>query len=75
MKPIIQIGIANDAWRARALCREYPTQLFFTDQDKAQQVCAACPVSHECRAEAQRIKRLDRSLSGVWGGEVFQEAS
>lgn len=44
------------AWRADALCREYPQLNWFREADasarKAKAVCAACLVRVECRCYA-----------------------
>ena len=59
-------------WARVAACRQtQPDQLFVkgAQQNKAKQVCAACPVRTECLAEA-----LDNQIEwGVWGGMTERE--
>lgn len=59
-------------WARVAACRQtQPDQLFVkgAEQNKAKQVCAACPVRTECLAEA-----LDNQIEwGVWGGMTERE--
>lgn len=70
---------ASDAgrstWRADALCRTVDPELFFhpegerggarrVRQQRAKQVCAACPVVEACR----RFALNSRQLHGIWGG-------
>lgn len=60
-------------WATMASCRatQQPDQLFVrgAEQNKAKQVCAACPVRSECLAEA-----LDNQIEwGVWGGMTERE--
>jgi WhiB family redox-sensing transcriptional regulator len=62
----------NQDWAAQAACRgQQPDQLFVrgAEQNKAKQVCGACPVRTECLAEA-----LDNQIEwGVWGGMTERE--
>jgi WhiB family redox-sensing transcriptional regulator len=55
----------NQDWAAAAACRgQQPDKLFVrgAEQNKAKQVCGACPVRTECLAEA-----LDNQIEwGVW---------
>ena len=61
------------AWRADALCREYPKLSWFAQSDKssaaAKAVCTRCLVRSECLAYAL----ADPTLDGVWGGLTRQE--
>lgn len=61
-----------EEWAARAACRESrPDELFVrgAEQNKAKQLCKACPVRTECLAEA-----LDNQIEwGVWGGMTERE--
>ena len=62
----------NQDWAAQASCRaSQPDKLFVrgAEQNKAKQVCGACPVRTECLAEA-----LDNQIEwGVWGGMTERE--
>ena len=62
----------NQDWAAQAACRaSQPDKLFVrgAEQNKAKQVCGACPVRTECLAEA-----LDNQIEwGVWGGMTERE--
>ena len=62
----------NQDWAAQAACRaSQPDKLFVrgAEQNKAKQVCGACPVTTECLAEA-----LDNQIEwGVWGGMTERE--
>ena len=62
----------NQDWAAQAACRgQQPDKLFVrgAEQNKAKQVCGACPVRTECLAEA-----LDNNIEwGVWGGMTERE--
>ncbi len=59
-------------WTPRAACKSaQPDQLFVrgAEQNKAKQLCSACPVRTECLAEA-----LDNQIEwGVWGGMTERE--
>ena len=61
------------AWRADALCREYPNLNWFRESDHsaemAKAVCTECLVRAECRSYA-----LARpTLLGIWGGLTTRE--
>ncbi len=59
-------------WAASAACRaSRPDALFVkgAEQNRAKQMCAACPVRAECLAEALD----DRIEWGVWGGMTERE--
>src|SRR3569623_3767703 len=62
----------NQDWADQAACRgQQPDKLFVrgAEQNKAKQVCGACPVRTECLAEA-----LDNQIEwGVWGGMTERE--
>ena len=62
----------NQDWAAQAACQgQSPDKLFVrgAEQNKAKQVCGACPVRTECLAEA-----LDNNIEwGVWGGMTERE--
>ena len=62
----------NQDWAAQAACRgQQPDKLFVrgAEQNKAKQVCGACPVRTECLAEA-----LDNQIEwGGWGGMTERE--
>ena len=59
-------------WAPSALCRKaQPDHLFVrgAEQNKAKQMCGACPVRNECLAEA-----LDNRIEwGIWGGMTERE--
>ena len=59
-------------WAPSAVCRQaQPDHLFVrgAEQNKAKQLCGACPVRTECLAEA-----LDNQIEwGVWGGMTERE--
>ncbi|UPK75428.1 WhiB family transcriptional regulator [Nocardioidaceae bacterium SCSIO 66511] len=62
----------TDDWARSAACRSQgPDALFVrgAEQNRAKQVCRACPVRAECLAEA-----LDNEIEwGVWGGMTERE--
>ena len=62
----------NQDWASQAACQaSSPDKLFVrgAEQNKAKQVCGACPVRTECLAEA-----LDNQIEwGVWGGMTERE--
>jgi len=62
----------NQDWASQAACQaSQPDKLFVrgAEQNKAKQVCGACPVRTECLAEA-----LDNQIEwGVWGGMTERE--
>ncbi|OHU29047.1 WhiB family transcriptional regulator [Mycobacteroides chelonae] len=57
-------------WQARAECRHHDPELFFPDpsdtigQREAKAVCATCPVTVECMAQANATYEQ----YGIWGG-------
>lgn len=64
----------NEAWKQKAACRDYDTNLFFDTYEENESirpaidaVCAACPVVRQCFAIGITNKEW-----GVWGG-VFLE--
>lgn len=65
--------LRGPAWRADALCREYPDLAWFGKTDRsskaAKAVCSACLVRDECLAYAM----ADPSLDGIWGGLTRRE--
>ena len=62
----------NEDWSSKARCNETrPDALFVrgAQQNRAKQLCSACPVKTECLAEA-----LDHQVEwGVWGGMTERE--
>lgn len=65
-------------WQLHAECRDEDPELFFPlgttaaavrQAEVAKQVCARCPVTEPCLADAVR----NRWLEGVWGGTTEQE--
>ncbi|MCA1846076.1 MAG: WhiB family transcriptional regulator [Actinobacteria bacterium] len=65
--------LRGPAWRADALCREYPKVAWFAKSDRtskaAKAVCARCLVRDECLSYAL----TDPSLDGIWGGLTTRE--
>lgn len=66
---------AAPAWHELAACRGMDVEVFFPEAGRqlqvraAKQVCARCPVTAECLADA-----LESGLShGVWGGLSARE--
>src|SRR5262245_34915758 len=63
------------AWRADALCREYPKLGWFAKSDRTAQaakaVCSRCLVREECLGYAM----ADAGLDGIWGGLTAKERS
>lgn len=71
--PAIPIGLGSDpesatAWMTEGSCRLYPPNKFFPSDgagvDRAQKICASCPVAAECLTYALEL----RIEHGVWGG-------
>ena len=67
-----------DDWRARSLCRDSNSELFFPigatgialDQiDAAKEICEVCPVNEECLEFALATNQE----AGVWGGTTEDE--
>lgn len=58
----------NDAWMARARCRDFDPEAMFqkraADQQRAALACKGCPVRGECLAYSLEL----RPEFGVWGG-------
>lgn len=58
----------DTGWMATAVCRDYPTSMFFpTDLlgvERAKKLCHRCPVRAECLEYALRFS----VQHGVWGG-------
>lgn len=56
------------SWRIDAACRGLPTEWWFPTKGdptaRAQEVCARCPVHHECAEHAVATT----GLTGIWGG-------
>lgn len=55
-------------WKQRAACRGVSPSLFFSDYGgdsrQAQEICAKCPVRHQCLAYSV----AHNEEFGVWGG-------
>ena len=74
----LALGLADDEWRDRALCRDTDPALFFpvgttgnalVQIDQARDVCGECNVAGECLGYA-----LDTNQdSGIWGGLTEEE--
>ena len=67
--------LKGPAWRADALCREYPDLQWFGKSQRsskaAKAVCGACLVRTECLSYAM----ADPALDGIWGGLTTRERS
>ena len=67
-----------DDWADRAACKDHPTSWFFggpgSNQDlaKGKRVCARCPVTRECRNEAETFGGMYETW-GLWGGEIYRD--
>lgn len=65
--------LRGPAWRADALCREYPDLQWFGQSDRsskaAKAVCGRCLVRKECLSYAL----ADPGIDGVWGGLTTRE--
>ncbi|MFJ1869925.1 WhiB family transcriptional regulator [Streptomyces chartreusis] len=62
-------------WAARAACRNYDLDDFFTDSKNgiawAKRICGGCPVREQCLAMALRAE--DGSRYGIYGGLTPEE--
>ena len=60
-----------------AACATTDKSVFFKRNriDEAKAICARCPITEHCRAEADRItpEMPYERLHGVWGGESERE--
>lgn len=65
--------LRGPAWRADALCKEYPDLAWFGKTERsskaAKAVCSDCLVREECLAYAMS----DPTLEGIWGGLTRRE--
>ena len=68
-------AVTPPAWHERAACRGMDVEVFFPEAggqlqaEAAKRVCARCPVTAECLADA-----LKSGLAhGVWGGMSARE--
>ena len=65
------------AWTRKAACRGWSTSLWFPERGDpdngrtAKRICANCPVSAECLADAQEF--TDNAALGIWGGLSSQQ--
>jgi len=68
--PDLEDLLRRPQWMARAACRGEPIGTFFLrpggTTERAQELCARCPVRAECLAHAM----ADSELEGVWAGTV-----
>ena len=63
-------------WLAHAICPSFDWRLWFNDDDPsmAKQICAHCPVSDDCLADALRKEpHLLKLRWGVFGGMSPEE--
>lgn len=67
----------SQPWRANAACKGANTELFFQPtrleraaraKEIASQYCDQCPVTDQCRAEAQRHPHTE----GIWAGDRYR---
>ena len=63
----------QEAWRAKAACKNTPVDVFFPDKGaskekvaKAKAICNKCAVRQECYNWS--IQFSERALHGIWGG-------
>lgn len=67
-------------WQYRGLCRTVSPEVFFHPEgergparhrrdERAKELCRQCPVLHQCREHALRV----REPYGVWGGMSERE--
>ena len=67
--------LRGPAWKADALCREYPKVAWFGQSERsskaAKAVCGRCLVRSECLAYAL----ADPNIDGIWGGLTRRERS
>ncbi|MGV9796497.1 WhiB family transcriptional regulator [Mycobacterium sp. NPDC003449] len=72
-------GVGRWAWQQWALCRGYPSEVFFPEavrgrelhrrEEEAKRICIDCPVLAECREHALRVPEA----YGVWGALAPRE--
>lgn len=73
--------MSEGGWASRAACRSYPTLPWIAEDADLLlvavmvEVCLACPVVVDCRAEAAGLEARGIDLVGVWGGEVKADRS
>ena len=66
-----QRPLNRSLWRANALCKGLPLDLFFEPENEAEavKVCERCEVRHSCLVEAVILsKKTPYTTEGVWGG-------
>ena len=63
-------------WKEHAACAGYPNSVFFPgpeasgpEVERAQAICAQCPVAQECLMYAFETNQR----SGVWGGKTEEQ--
>ena len=63
--------INNEAWAAKAVCRDHNPDLWFPGRYEshlpAAKICFTCPVIGECRQLADQSGQEH----GVWGGRYY----
>lgn len=67
------------SWQLHGSCRDYPAEVFFPDEvrgrglrtreEKAKQICRACPVLDRCRRHALTAPEP----YGIWGAMTARE--
>lgn len=59
-------------WRQRAACKDVDPALFFPEDGRhstwAKKICAACPVTDECKGFIGQIERSEGRVDGVFAG-------
>ena len=66
-----QRPLERSVWRAKALCKGLPLDIFFEPENEAQavEICQQCEVRHSCLVEAVILsKKTPYPTEGVWGG-------
>lgn len=48
----------KEPWWSRALCRQHDPDVWFNFPSAAKQICAVCPVAHECLEEALALPQF-----------------
>jgi hypothetical protein len=67
-------------WQLRAACHGRDPRLWFTAPAVdpvaaavAARICAGCPVSRSCAAEAERLRRAGECVFGMWAGHWYSQ--
>jgi WhiB family redox-sensing transcriptional regulator len=66
--------VERPSWIRKAACRGWSTSLWFPERGDpdngrtAKRICASCPVSVECLAEALELSDDANASTGIWAG-------